>query len=266
MLSASIIEGINTYFSDLSFLGYIATIVDIFIVAALFYYFFLLIKGTSATRIIYGIIFIIAILVFGRLLHLQTLNWLLDHLMTLILVAIPIVFQPELRRGLEKLGRAKFFKTSSIFRPSLTRRITEEVAKTCSILVKNKIGALIVFQRKTGLFEFIETGEQIWSNIGVKIILNIFYPASPLHDGAMIIVDDKIAATSCILPLTENEKYYMYGTRHRAALGLSEQTDAVCVVISEERQEASIVSGGRIKQIKVSELAKKLEEELMRGE
>lgn len=260
MLTASILDGIKAHFFELSFFGYLSTILDILIVAVLIYYAFVLIKGTRATQIIYGILILIIILVLGRLFRLQTLNWFLQHLTTLILVAIPIVFQPELRRGLERLGRVKFFQKPSIFfsRPDVASKIVLEASDTVSTLVKNKVGALICIKRKTGLDDFIERGQPIWGKLSSKLLLNIFYPNSPLHDGAVIIYGDKIAAAGCVLPLSEDKKAYMYGTRHRAALGVSEETDAVCVVVSEEKRAISLVYGGKIEAISLETLGDKL--------
>lgn len=260
MLSASLLEGIKAHFFNLTVFGYFSTIIDILIVAVLIYYAFVLIKGTRATQIIYGILVLIFILILGRFLRLQTLNWFLQRLTTLILVAIPIVFQPELRRGLERLGRIKFFKASSLFssRPYIIEKVINEITEAVSVLLKNKVGGLICIKRETGLGDFIEKGEVLWARLSAKLLLNIFYPNSPLHDGAVIICGERIAAAGCVLPLSEDKKGYMYGTRHRAALGLSEETDAVCIVISEEKRAISLVVEGKIQQVSLDELGKKL--------
>jgi diadenylate cyclase len=257
-MSASLLESIKAYFLTLSGFGYFLTILDVLIVAILIYYAFVLIKGTRATRIIYGIILLVFVLALGRALQLQTLNWLLSHLTTLILVAIPIVFQPELRRGLERLGRIKIFKPSSIFLEKTSKEIIQTIVAVCQILTKNKIGGLIAIKKKTGLDDIIETGEKIEARLSIKLLLNIFFPDSPLHDGAVIISGNKILAAGCTLPLTEDEKFYMYGTRHRAAIGLSEETDAVCIVISEEKKAVSLAVDGKIKQISLQDLEKSL--------
>lgn len=260
-ISASLLEGIQAYFKSLNFLDYLLTIIDIAIVAFLIYYGLLLIKGTKATRIIYGIILLGIILVLGRLLRLQTLNWMLGHLTTLIIVAIPIVFQPELRRGLEKLGRAKFIRTSLFpFGPKTTLEL-KEILQAVKVLSQNKVGALIVIQQKTGLDDYIETGQKIDAKISSQLLLNLFYPNSPLHDGAVIIKNNRIASAGCILPLSESERAYMYGTRHRAALGLSENTDAVSIVISGETGKISLIYEGKIEEdISISILEKRLED------
>lgn len=244
------------YLTNQSTIGYLLTFLDIFIVAVLIYYAFVLIKGTRATRIIYGIILLVFVLALGRFFHLQTLNWLLSHLTTLVLVAIPVVFQPELRRGLEKLGRVQLFKTSSFFSKEITQTLAHTISQACQILAKNKIGALIVIKRKTGLDDIIETGEKIDGRLSVKLLLNIFFPNSPLHDGAVIISGNKILAASCTLPLSEEEQFYMYGTRHRAAIALSQESDAICIVVSEEKQTVSIAIDGKIKQISPANLEK----------
>lgn len=258
-LNANILESIAVHLSNLTWGGIILTIIDIIIVSILAYYAFILIKGTKATRIFYGILVLAAILVLGRILKLETLNWVLSHLTTLVLVAIPIVFQPELRRGLEKLGRIKIFGGENIFEKRIKGRVINEILQAIKVLKQNKVGAIITLQRKTGLGEYIDTGTDLNSKLTSKLLLTIFYPKSPLHDGAVIVSGDKIISAGCILPLTDSEIGYQYGTRHRAALGLAERTDAVSIVVSEERGEASLVYDGKIREDLDLE---KIEEEL----
>jgi len=247
-LSVNILESISVHLSNLTWGGMILTTIDIITVSILAYYAFTLIKGTKATRIFYGVLILAAILVVGRILKLETLNWVLTHLTTLVLVAIPIVFQPELRRGLEKLGRVQIFKGESFFGKRMKGRVINEILQAVKVLKKNKVGAIISLQRKTGLGEYVETGTELNSKLTSKLLLTIFFPKSPLHDGAVIVNGDKILSAGCIFPLSDNEVGYKYGTRHRAALGLSERTDAVSIVVSEERGEASLVYDGDIKE------------------
>lgn len=247
-LNANIIESIAIHLESLTFAGTILTIIDLIIVSILIYYIFILIKGTKATRIFYGVLILALILVMGRLLKLETLNWLLSHLTTLVIVAIPIVFQPELRRGLEKMGRIKIFGETRLFERRIKNRVIGEILHAVKVLEKNKVGAIISLQRKTGLGEYIETGTELNSKLTSKLLLTIFFPKSPLHDGAVIVKGNEIVAAGCILPLSDNEKGYKYGTRHRAALGLSERTDAISIVVSEERGKASIIYDGKIKE------------------
>lgn len=250
------LNSISAYFSTFTPIEYITTILDIAIVAILIYYAFAFVKGTKATRIIYGIIILAVIVVIGRLLHLQTLNWVLEHLTLLIIVAIPVVFQPELRRALERLGRAKFFGSKKRMPTKIN-----DIIQAIDVLKKNKIGALIVIQRKTGLLEYIESGTELNANLSTALILNIFFPNSPLHDGAVIISGNKILAAGCMLPLTEGEYSLTYGTRHKAAIGISENTDAIALVVSEERGEVSLAIDGQLEEkISLEKLGNKLEQ------
>lgn len=247
-INASIIDSIIIHLRNLTFSGLLLTAIDIIIVSILVYYTFILIKGTKATRIFYGILILAGILVVGRILKLETLNWVISHLTTLVIVAIPIVFQPELRRGLEKMGRIKIFGETKFFERRIKSRVISEIIHAIKVLEKNKVGAIISLERKTGLGEYIETGTELDSKLSGKVLLTIFFPKSPLHDGAVIIKGNKIAAAGCILPLSDNEVGYKYGTRHRAALGLSERTDAVSVVVSEERGKSSLIYDGKIEE------------------
>jgi len=240
----------------MSFLRYLLTqitikdVIDILIVAAFLYIFFSLIRGTRAVQIIQGVGVLLLILLASYLLKLEALYWLLRYSIITIAVAIPIVFQPELRRALGALGRGGVFP---YYGPNLSgetiTRITDEIAWTAAILSQAKIGALIVIEQETGLQEFIETGVRVGGEISSKLLLSIFMPKSPLHDGAVVIKGDKVVAASCYLPLSEetpSSSKSNLGTRHRAALGISEQTDALVIVISEESGAISIVRNGKL--------------------
>lgn len=256
-ITASLTNGIKAYFINFSFIDYLLTFLDIIIVAVIIYFAFVFIKGTKATRIIYGAIFLGIIFLLGRLLDLKTLNWAMRHVTTLIIVAIPVVFQPELRRALERLGRTKFLAT--VFDKRQLGRIVNELIKAIKVLKKNKVGSLIVIKRKTGLDEYIDTGTNIDARLTSELLLNLFYPKSPLHDGAVIIKDSRIAAAGCMLPLSEGEYSYTHGTRHRAAIGITEETDAIALVLSEERGIISLCYGGKLTEnISIDDLEKKL--------
>jgi len=237
-------SGTKAYFANLEWLDYFLTFLDVAIVAVIVYLIFVFVKGTRASRIIYGVILLGLILVLGRLLNLETLNWVLRHITTLIIVAIPVVFQPELRRALGKLGRARFFR--DVLSRKQIGQIINELIKTVRVLQKNNVGALFVVKRQTGLDDYIESGTEIDAKFSSELLLNLFYPNSPLHDGAVIIRDGKIAAAGCMLPISEGEYSYTHGTRHRAALGVTEETDAVAIVISEERGAISISHNGKL--------------------
>lgn len=224
-------------------------LLDIALVAVLLYFFFSLIKGTRAVQIIQGLSVLLFIMLISYLFKLDTIYWLLRYLLFTLAVAIPIVFQPELRRALGAIGSGSVFPSSV---PSLNNetiaRIADEIAWTASILSQAKIGALIVIERETGLQEFIETGTTVNGEVSSKLLLSIFMPKSPLHDGAVILRGSKVVAASCYLPLSENltnSRENPMGTRHRAALGITEQTDAVVVLISEETGAILVARSGK---------------------
>lgn len=220
--------------------------IDIIIVAYLLYRLLLLIRGTRAVQLLQGIIFILVATALSSLLHLTTVNWLLNKILTLGLFAIPIVFQPELRRALAQVGRGGFFSLS--FRstaPEETQQLIAEIVKSTQVLSKAKIGALIVIERETGLTEYIETGTLVEGLVSSQLLINTFIPNTPLHDGAVVVRGRRLVSAGCFLPLTENRNLDKeLGTRHRAALGVTEQSDAVAVVVSEETGKISIAVDG----------------------
>lgn len=226
-------------------------ILDILIVAAVLYKLIIIIRGTRAVQLIQGLAVIFIASAASRWLGLYTINWLLRNTITVVLVALPVVFQPELRRALEQLGRGKiltepipfFTKDDDKDIEGRVKSIVQAVFK----LAQDKTGALIVIERKTGLNDFIETGVLINGLVSTELLGNIFVPNTPLHDGALIIKGDRIIAAGCFLPLTENPAISKnLGTRHRAALGLSEQSDALIIVISEETGIVSLAENGRL--------------------
>lgn len=223
-------------------------VIDIAIVTYILYRLILLIRGTRAEQLVKGLIVLLIALVGSGLLGLRTINWFLQGLMTMGLVAIPIVFQPELRRALEHIGRGKIFQRSSYdYEEENFQIVLEELLKAIPVLVKKKIGALIVLERKTGLKEFAETGIKIEGLVTAELLINIFMPRSPLHDGAVIIRDLILAAAGCYLPLTENPNLSKeLGTRHRAGLGITEVSDAVVIIVSEETGVISLAHDGKL--------------------
>jgi len=231
-------------------------IIDISIVAALIYWFYIVIRETQAVRILYGILVLVIVFIISSTLNLITLNWLIRQFILMLIVAIPIVFQPELRRALEKLGQTRFFgQFKSV--DEITS-MTKEIIEATTRFAENKIGALIVLRQKIPLDEIIATGTKIGAQISADLLFNLFFPKAPLHDGAVIIGDGKILAAGCTLPLSE-KKIPGIGLRHRAALGISEQSDAVTIVVSEERGTVSLVKNGNLFQNVSSEkLAKAL--------
>jgi diadenylate cyclase len=225
--------------------------VDIAIVALIFYWLLGVIRGTRAVQLLRGIgvLLVISILI-GSLLPLETLRWLIRNaIQPALFVAIPVLFQPELRRALESLGR-----TNDLFGRPFNRTDRAElletingVARAAQQLSQQGVGALMVIERETGLQEYADRGVIIDSRLAVPLLLNIFYPNSPLHDMAVILRGNRILAANVVLPLSEDVVgQRRYGTRHRAAKGISEQSDAIAVVVSEETGAISLCNDGRM--------------------
>lgn len=226
----------------------ILNVIDILIVAFVLYRLLLLIRGTRAVPLLKGVIVILSATALSSVLHLVALNWLLNKIITIGLIAIPIVFQPELRRALEQLGRGGFFSFSfhSTGAPELQEMIAA-VVKASQVLSKTKIGALMIIERDTGLSEYIETGTMIEGIVSSELLINTFVPNTPLHDGAVIMRGNRLISAGCFLPLSENRDLdKTLGTRHRAAIGLTEQSDALAVVVSEESGKVSLAVDGVI--------------------
>jgi diadenylate cyclase len=219
-------------------------ILDIFLVAILFYWIYLLLKETRAMRILYGIAVLALVMLLGRLLQLQVLNFILTYVLAGLVVAIPVVFQPELRAALERLGRAKFVGEFGNLRKPELGGVVDEVVLAADYLSKNHQGAIIVFARQTGLRDIITTGVIINSLVSKQLLINIFADKTPLHDGAVIISGSHIIAANCWLPLPEQEFKFDLGTRHRAAAGITSGTDAVAIVVSEETGKISLAVAG----------------------
>lgn len=230
-------------------------LVDIFIVLFIFYWIYKLLKNTKAVRILYGLLLLGIMMYISFLFHLTLLSWLLGAFLTVILVAIPVVFQPELRNALERIGRAGL--KAGVFKGQSTSKFLDPILETVKILSVNKIGGIIAIQRKTGLSDYLKTGVSMNSDISKDLLLACFVHDSPLHDGAVIISHGKILGASCIFPLSENDSTATLGTRHKAAVGLSEQTDAVVIVVSERNGEISLAKDGVLsKNISLSDLGK----------
>ena len=223
-------------------------IVDIAIVSFVFYRVILLIRGTRAVQLLKGVFVLLLATGASNLLHLEALNWLLNKVWEVGLLAIPVVFQPELRRALGQLGRSNWFNIS--MRWQGTNGVTHtvhELVRAAQVFSKNRIGALIVMERSTGLNEYIETGIAIQGILTAELLINTFIPNTPLHDGAMVIRADRIIAASCYLPLSDRSDIAKeLGTRHRAAVGITEQSDALVLVVSEETGKISIAENGEL--------------------
>ncbi len=226
----------------------IRDIIDILIVAFAFYKLFMLIRETRAEQLTKGILVLFVATKISEWLELFTVYWILEKTMTVGVLAILIVFQPELRRGLEYIGRSRFFTKSFIeIEGENINKTVDEIVDAVASLSRQKIGALIVLEKETGLNEVVETGTRIDGRVSSGLLINIFIPNTPLHDGAVIIKDDIIKAAGCFLPLTDNMSLSKeLGTRHRAALGISEKSDSLAIVVSEETGAISIAENGSI--------------------
>jgi diadenylate cyclase len=225
------------------------SVIDILLVSLIFFWMFRLIQGTHAVPLLRGVIIIVVItVVITNLVKLTAFTWLLRNTLPALLVAIPVVFQPELRRLLERLGRGSAGGFLSLrLRETAFRQVVEKIAQACMELSQARHGALIVLERETGLQDIIETGVLINAEVSREMLLTLFYPKSALHDGAAIIRGDRIVAASCVLPLsTTSLEDRNLGTRHRAALGVTESSDAIAIVVSEETGIISIAHGGRL--------------------
>jgi len=219
--------------------------IDIIIVSIIIYWIYIFLRETRAMRILWGLFLLFALMIIGRLFNLILLNTVLGYFASMLVVAIPIVFQPELRAALERLGRTKFVG-DTIFAKGAYAKIIDDVMIAVSTMSKQKIGALIVFQRQTGLREYIENGTDLEAQVSSQLLLSIFYPKSPLHDGAVIIVGDKIISARSTLPVTDDYMTSDFGTRHKAAIGITERSDAIALVVSEESGSVSMAVEGKI--------------------
>lgn len=223
--------------------GWLRNALDIAIVAFLIYRMLLLIRGTRAVPMLWGLTLIVLLYLVAVPLGLVTLAWFLSNFLSAIIVVVVVLFQEEIRRALTKVGLRPIFRRST----ELVDRSIEEVTTVAARLSKDKVGALIVLQREIGLDEFVEDAVLLDARLSRKLLLSIFVRESPLHDGAVVIEGDRIKAAGCLLPLSFNPDLDPnLGTRHRAALGLSERSDAVIVVVSEQTGAISLAREGRL--------------------
>lgn len=223
-------------------------ILDILIVAFVIYKILEFIRESRAEQLVKGILFVIFAMLVSGALHLYTLNWILNSAMTLGAFAIVIIFQPELRNGLEHMGRGRWFRSLIKVDSNQAKKIIENVVQAIKCASEKKTGELIVLEQRTPLTNISQTGTFLNADISAEIIGNIFYEGAPLHDGAVIIRGDKIYAAACVLPLTENKNLPSeLGTRHRAGIGISEISDAFVLIVSEETGQISIAREGKIR-------------------
>lgn len=223
----------------------VTDIIDIAIIAFVIYKLFSLLRNTRAEQVLKGLIFVLFFASIADILNLNTVSWVMNQFLTVALVFIIVVFQPELRSALERLGRGRsLFSSEKIQRDE---RSINELVSAMSSLSRQKIGALVVLEREVGLSDIIESGTKLDSDISSELLINIFIPNTPLHDGAVIIRKNTIAAAACYLPLSSSNTIAKeLGTRHRAAIGISEKSDCLVVIVSEETGSISVAENGKI--------------------
>jgi len=269
-------------FNDLinNFAGYIGytgpisiiqAIVDIGIVSYAIYKLIVLVKETRAWQLLKGLMFILVASELSKWLGLKTISFILGNTVQYIALALVVLFQPELRRALEHIGRSRFKDIFNFDEESTRLKVTaviEEIVKACMEMSRTYTGALIVIEKDTKLGEMINTGTQLDSTITAELLINIFTPNTPLHDGAVIIRGDRIKAAACFLPLTDNPNLSKeLGTRHRAALGISEVSDCISIVVSEESGKISFaLNGGLTRNLTSDTLRKALNKNLLEKE
>jgi len=232
------------FLESFSHLRWLLDLLDIGLVTFIVYRIILLIKGTRAVQMLLGLAVLILIYFISRMAGLFTLHWLLDNFLSSIIIVIIVIFQADIRRALIHVGRNPFFAEMS---PGEGDEVLDEIVKACVNLANKRIGGLIVIERETGLKDFLEVGVEIDAKITSDLITSIFLPYSPIHDGALIIQQGRLARAGCFLPLSQNPDISKaLGTRHRAAIGLTEMVDAVVIVVSEETGKIAVVIGGKI--------------------
>src|SRR5438067_4776033 len=220
-------------------------LVDILVVSILVYEVLKLIRGTRAVQMAFGGGVLVALFYLSRWGHLETVNWLIRNMVGYLVFAVIVLFQSDIRRALAHLGRAPFFRYFA--KPESAEESIEELVVAASMLAAQRIGAIVAIERQIGLRNYIEGGIPLDAVLTYDLIVSIFQPSSPLHDGAVIVQDDRVAAAACFLPLTVNPKLSKeLGSRHRAAIGLTEENDSVAIVVSEETGSISLVADGQI--------------------
>jgi len=223
-------------------------VIDIILVAVVFFLLFSWAQGTQAIQLLRGMVLVILVaFLASQILPFRGFRWLINAAFPALVIAIPVIFQPELRRALERLGRTGGLFARR-FQDEVMEEMVDEVARAAHRMAAQRHGALIVFERETGLQEYIETGVILNADVSAALLQTIFHPNTALHDKAVIIRDAKIVAASCMLPATHNPRYSGMGTRHRAAIGVTEESDALAVVVSEESGIMSVAYNGRIVQ------------------
>ncbi|RSL29297.1 TIGR00159 family protein [Salibacterium salarium] len=230
---------------DFQFLSVLRTVVDIALVAYVVYKLITVIRGTRAVQLLKGITVILVVWFLSSFFGLRTLQWIMSQAVTYGLLAIIIIFQPELRRALEQLGRGRIFGRSATPEEENDAKTIEAIMKSVKYMAKRRIGALLSIENETGMNDYVETGIPMNATVTSELLINTFIPNTPLHDGAVIMRRNEISAAACYLPLSENPFISKeLGTRHRAALGISEVTDCLTIAVSEETGGISVTKNG----------------------
>jgi len=245
-------EQIKLIFSNIG----LNSIVDIGLVYYVLYHGYLLIRDMRAKQLVKGIVLLVALIPISQIFQLYMVKYILDHTFQVGVIALVVVFQPEIRKALEYLGRTSFSLSSYEKNTQTSEQVIKEIVSATSSLARQKIGALMIFEKKIGLTDITDSGTKLNANISSGLLINIFIPNTPLHDGAVIIKDYTIRAAGCFLPLTENNLLSKdIGTRHRAAIGMTEKSDAIALIVSEETGYISYAVEGRLyRNIQIEEL------------
>ena len=250
----------SNFFQNLSTIKIITSLLDLLIVWYVLYLLITVFKGTKAIQLLKGIVVIVIGQQISKILNLTATSKLFDIVIQWGVLALIVIFQPEIRRALEQLGRGNFLKRYTNTYSRDEEKLIQSVSKAVQYMAKRRIGALIVFEKETGLQDYIETGIPMNSDISQELLTNVFIPNTPLHDGAMIIQGSKIAVAASYLPLSDSVKISKsLGTRHRAAVGISEVSDAFTVVVSEETGDISVTFDGKLRR----DISKDVFEELL---
>lgn len=241
-------EGSVTMLGEgLNFYNLLRIAVDITLVWYVFYKLIMLIRGTKAIQLLKGIFVVLIIYLISHFLNLQTVQVMIEQVIVWGPLAIIILFQPELRRALEQIGRGSFFTRNKKSKEEVLNQVIDSIVKSCNYMGKRRIGALITIERDTNMGDFVETGIPIHGQLTTQLLTNIFVPNTPLHDGAVIIKENEIVAAACYLPLSESAFISKeLGTRHRAAMGISEVSDAITIIVSEETGQISCTRSGEL--------------------
>jgi diadenylate cyclase len=225
-----------------------ASVMDIALVAVAIYYLLLLVRGTRAIQLLKGVAVLLALVGISKAAGLNTFHWLVTQMLLPGVIALVVLFQPELRLALERLGRGKLWPGAfTDLRGEEISRLVSEIVRGARQCAQDRVGALIVVEREVGLQDIVHTGKRVDGAVSTELLRTVFFPGSPLHDGAAIVRGERLAAAGCVLPLSErSDVSALLGTRHRAALGLSERTDAAIVIVSEESGAVSYAFDGKL--------------------